>query len=190
MVSGGFEVPPDWKVLSSIDLHVAGEPLRVLTGGFPEPAGGTILAKRRDALAHHDALRRALMLEPRGHADMYGAVLTEPVTPDGDVGVLFLHNEGYSTMCGHGIIGLVKAGIEARLFECADPGRVRIDTPAGRVTARAELDAAGRVERVAFHNVPSFVLELGARFQVPSLGPFGPTSRTVEPSMRTSTPSH
>lgn len=141
--------------IQTVEAHTAGEPLRIITGGFPELPGATILARRAYARAHHDDLRRMLMLEPRGHADMYGALLTAPATPDGDVGVLFLHNEGYSTMCGHGIIAMTKAGIEQGLFE-ADPAAVRIDTPAGRVVASAEMDGA-RVRRVSFVNVPSFV---------------------------------
>ncbi len=119
------------------------------------------------------------MWEPRGHADMYGCILTEPVTPDGDVGVLFLHNEGYSTMCGHGIIGLVKVGLESGLLDPAkldsdDHGRpvVRIDTPAGRVTAVAHTveNDPRRVERVSFRNVPSFVLQPDLEIDVPGQG--------------------
>jgi proline racemase len=145
-MDAGFAVPPGWGRLQAIDAHTGGEPLRVITGGWPDIPGETILARRQYARENHDALRRALMWEPRGHADMYGCILTEPATPDGDVGVLFLHNEGYSTMCGHGIIGLVKVGWECGLL---DPERlerdgsgdpiVKIDTPAGRVTATAHL---------------------------------------------------
>jgi len=156
--------------LETLDAHAAGEPLRVVTAGWPAIPGATMLAKRRFARAHHDHLRRALMLEPRGHADMYGCVLTEPVTDDGDVGVLFLHNEGYSTMCGHGVIALVTAGLEAELLHPREPGVVRLDTPAGRVTARAEL-TGGRVSRVAFTNVPAFVLHAGRTVAVEGLGP-------------------
>ena len=141
--------------IHTIEAHTAGEPLRIITSGFPELRGQTVLQRRAYCKAHHDDLRRMLMLEPRGHADMYGALLTSPATPDGDVGVLFLHNEGYSTMCGHGIIALTKVGLEEGLFE-ADPGAVRIDTPAGRVVASAEMDGE-RVRRVSFVNVPSFV---------------------------------
>jgi trans-L-3-hydroxyproline dehydratase len=96
------------------------------------------------------------MLEPRGHADMYGAVITEPVLPDSDCGVLFLHNEGYSTMCGHGIIALATAAVEQHLFEIADPGAIKIDTPAGLIEA-ATTSRDGKVETVSFLNVPSFV---------------------------------
>ena len=138
--------PPDsWTRITTLDVHTAGEPLRIITGGFPSIPGDSILAKRRYARENLDHLRTTLMWEPRGHADMYGAILTDPVTPDGDAGVLFLHNEGYSTMCGHGIIGLAMAGVEAGLFPLppGSGGRgedpedlvLRLDTPAGRVTA-------------------------------------------------------
>ena len=110
------------------------------------------------------------MWEPRGHADMYGCVLTPPVTADGDVGVVFMHNEGYSTMCGHGIIALVKVGLDCGLLEIeGDRPMVRIDTPAGRVTATAYREE-GRVHRVAFRNVPSFVLERDLSIEVPGIG--------------------
>jgi proline racemase len=180
-MDAGFAVPPGWDRLQAIDAHTGGEPLRVITGGWPDIPGETILARRQYARENHDALRRALMWEPRGHADMYGCILTEPATPDGDVGVLFLHNEGYSTMCGHGIIGLVKVGWECGLL---DPERlerdgsgdpiVKIDTPAGRVTATAHLvEEADRqwVGRVSFRNVPSFVLAPDIEVKVPGFGP-------------------
>ena len=110
------------------------------------------------------------MWEPRGHADMYGCLLTEPVTPDGDVGVLFMHNEGFSTMCGHGIIALTTVGIETGRFETSwGPPVVHIDTPAGRVTATAHLEGE-RVQRVSFLNVPSFVLERDLIVNVPGHG--------------------
>jgi trans-L-3-hydroxyproline dehydratase len=164
-------LPPDgWQRITTIDAHTAGEPLRVITGGWPDIPGATILEKRRYCREHHDDLRRALMLEPRGHADMYGCLLTDPVTPDGDVGVLFMHNEGYSTMCGHGIIGLVKVGIETGRLPVTGPAtEVRIDTPAGRVTATAHLSGS-TVERVSFVNVPSFLLERDLEVDVEGLG--------------------
>lgn len=162
--------PAHWPRFRVIDAHTAGEPLRVITGDFPALRGDTILERRRDARDHHDHVRRALMLEPRGHADMYGAVLTPPATDDGDVGVLFLHNEGYSTMCGHGIIGLVKVGLDCGLLDVPD-GRseVRIDSPAGRITARPTLEGE-RVGEVAFENVPSFVLAPEQQVDVPGVG--------------------
>ena len=162
-----WQSPTHWQRITTIDAHTAGEPLRIITGGLPPIPGDTILAKRRYAKEHLDHLRTALMWEPRGHADMYGCIPTEPTTPDGDLGVLFLHNEGFSTMCGHGIIGLVKVGIEVGLLAAAPV--VRLDTPAGRVTAYPHF-ANGRVTHVSFDNVPSFVYALDQTVDVPGLG--------------------
>ena len=96
----------------TIDAHTAGEPLRLIVEGWPAPKGRTILERRAWARQHQDHLRRALMFEPRGHLDMYGALLTEPERPDSHAGVLFMHNEGFSTMCGHGIIAVVTIALE------------------------------------------------------------------------------
>ncbi|MCA0455173.1 MAG: proline racemase family protein [Chloroflexi bacterium] len=163
--------PPDhWLRITSIDAHTGGEPLRIVTSGFPDLPGNTILEKRQYARTHYDHLRRALMWEPRGHADMYGAILTPPVTDDGDIGVLFMHNEGFSTMCGHGIIGLVKVGVQTGMFPAAgDETVVKIDTPAGRVTATAHLQN-GQVKRVSFLNVPSFLFAQDLTIHVDGLG--------------------
>lgn len=168
-----WKAPAHWQRFVTIDLHTAGEPLRMIIDGFPDVPGSTMLEKRRYARTHFDHLRRALMWEPRGHADMYGCILTPPVTEDGDVGVLFMHNEGFSTMCGHGIIALVKAGIETGRFAIHGPRTViRIDTPAGRVTATAHIHA-NHVERVSFLNVPSFLLKRDLKISVRGIGLVG-----------------
>lgn len=178
-----FRPPDDWVCVRTVDVHTAGEPLRVITDGWPAVPGETILVRRRYAAENQDALRRALMWEPRGHADMYGCLVLPPATEDGDAGVLFMHNEGWSTMCGHGIIGVTKAGVETGLLEGRPAGEdrveVKIDTPAGRVVATARLTSAGdpipgvggrrRVERVTFLNVPSFVQAADLRVAVPGL---------------------
>ena len=162
--------PEHWLKITSIDAHTGGEPLRIITSGFPELQGSTILEKRQYARTHYDHLRRTLMWEPRGHADMYGAILTPPVTPDGDIGVLFMHNEGFSTMCGHGIIALMKVGVQTGMFPITDDlAVVKIDTPAGRVTATAHL-RDGQVERVSFVNVPSFLYQQDLTVSVDGLG--------------------
>lgn len=156
--------------ITTLDCHVAGEALRVVTGGFPEPAGSTILEKREYCRTHLDHLRTALMWEPRGHHDMYGCLLVTPAHPQADTGVLFFHNEGYSTMCGHGIIGLTTVMLEQGLFPVSVPTTtIRFDTPSGLVTARASLDE-GKVRNVAFLNVPSFVLAEEQTVQVPGIG--------------------
>ena len=166
-----WQPPHHWTRITTLDAHTAGEPLRIITGGLPPIPGDTILAKRRYAKEHLDRLRTALMWEPRGHADMYGCIITEPATPDGDLGVLFLHNEGWSTMCGHGVIGLVKVGIETGLLAPAEV--VRLDTPAGRVTAYPRFGPDGRVLDVAFDNVPAYVVGLDRAVDVPGLGRVG-----------------
>ena len=124
-----------------------------------------MLERRAWARKHQDKLRRILMLEPRGHTDMYGALLTEPERSDSDAGVLFMHNEGFSTMCGHGIIAVVTLAIERGLITSkGDPAAIVLDAPAGQIRARAEIvDRGGskRVRRVSFINVPSFVLASG-----------------------------
>jgi trans-L-3-hydroxyproline dehydratase len=151
--------------LKTIDAHAAGEPLRLIVSGFPSPHGKTMLAKREWIRTHADHLRRALMLEPRGHADMYGAILTEPVAPGSHAGVLFMHNEGYSTMCGHGVIAVTTMALERGLLMPGGDGRTIVyDSPAGTIRARATLGSSledTSVERVAFQNVPSFVLHGG-----------------------------
>lgn len=166
---GEWRPPPDWGRITTIDVHAAGEPLRIVTGGVAPIPGDTMLAKRRYARERLETIRRRLMWEPRGHADMYGCLPTEPVTADGDIGVLFLHNEGFSTMCGHGIIGLVTAGFECGFLETRDSTVVNIDTPAGRVVARANREGA-RVASVTFRNVPAFVLVESHILEVTGLG--------------------
>jgi proline racemase len=158
----------------TIDAHTAGEPLRLIVEGWPAPGGRTMLERRAWAAEHQDRLRRVLMLEPRGHTDMYGALLTEPERGDSDAGVLFMHNAGFSTMCGHGVIAVVTIVLERGLIDRADiasatPGAapevaVTLDAPAGQIRARADMaaiDGRPRVRRVSFVNVPSFVLAHG-----------------------------
>jgi proline racemase len=165
-----WQPPQDWLSVTTVDAHTAGEPFRVITSGFPELPGETILARRRYARENLDHLRTALMWEPRGHADMYGCIVTPPVSPEADIGILFMHNEGYSTMCGHGIIGIVKVALETGVLPMTGPETtVRIDTPAGLVTAYARV-AGEQVTSVAFHNVASFVLVLDETVHVPGLG--------------------
>jgi len=165
-----WKPPEEWRVVTTIDAHTAGEPLRVIISGLDEIPGDTILEKRRYARENMDDLRKGLMWEPRGHADMYGAIITEPVTPDGDLGVLFLHNEGFSTMCGHGVIGLAKVALDTGLI--AKEGEqpvLKMDTPAGRVTATAYREKR-IVKKVSFLNVPSFVYKHDLTVNVLGIG--------------------
>src|SRR5829696_306793 len=144
------------RVISTIDAHAAGEPLRIITAGLPPLPGATVLERRRYMAEHYDDVRRTLLFEPRGHADMYGAVLTPPVTPGAHFGVLFLTNEGYSTMCGHGVIALTTVLLETGMIPRRGPRtEVVYDSPAGLIRATAAVED-GRVTSVAFRNVPAF----------------------------------
>ncbi|HMS00810.1 MAG TPA: proline racemase family protein [Anaerolineales bacterium] len=165
-----FTPPSDWLRITAVDAHTGGEPFRVIVDGFPELKGDTILEKRRYAKEYYDHLRTALMWEPRGHADMYGCLLTPPVTPEADFGILFIHNEGFSTMCGHGIIGIATVVLETGMMPMVSPiTEIKIDSPAGLITAFAHIEN-DHVKNVSFHNVPSFVSELDAVVDVPELG--------------------
>jgi len=158
-------------VITTIDTHAAGEPLRIVTGGLPPLQGNTILEKRRYMQQHLDYIRKALMWEPRGHRDMYGCILTPPVTPEADFGVLFMHNEGYSTMCGHGTIALVTVLLETGAFPAkSQQTLVNLDTPAGLVRATAHLDNNGHVEHISFLNVPSFLYARDVEIELPTYG--------------------
>jgi len=155
---------------TTVECHTGGEPLRIVTGGVPRLPGDTILAKRRWAREHLDHVRRALILEPRGHADMYGAYVTESVTDAADMGVVFMHNEGYSDMCGHGIIALATVAVAHGLVARRDPEtRVGIDTPAGFVEAFVAWDGR-RTGAVRFRNVASFLHTRDLTVSTPSFG--------------------
>lgn len=158
-----------YQRIRAIDAHTGGEPFRVVLD-TPAIQGEDILAKRRFGQTQLDALRRLLVWEPRGHADMYGCFLVEPNDDGADFGILFLHNEGFSTMCGHGIIAATKVALETGLLpQTGETTEVTIDAPAGRVYATAHA-AEGVVESVSFKNVPSFVAALDAEVEVPGCG--------------------
>lgn len=159
-----------FQQLNTLDLHTEGEPLRIVTGGYPDIKGKTILEKRRFVEQNLDHLRQVLMFEPRGHADMYGALITEPCSPDGDFGILFMHNEGYSSMCGHGIIATIKAMLECGELEVTDKEsvQVKIDSPAGRINACA--NHTGHDIEIGFECVPSFVEVENRCVHIPDFG--------------------
>ncbi|HET6314435.1 MAG TPA: trans-3-hydroxy-L-proline dehydratase [Chloroflexia bacterium] len=158
------------RVYSTIDCHTAGEPLRIVTSGIPFIPGATILERRSWVREHLDHVRRALMHEPRGHADMYGCYVTPPVTPNADLGVIFMHNEGYSTMCGHGVIALAAVAVATGMVPATTPEtRVGLDTPAGFVEAFVEWDGR-KTGRTRFLNVPSFLYRRDLVVDTPGFG--------------------
>jgi trans-L-3-hydroxyproline dehydratase len=157
--------------IETVEMHTGGEPVRIVTGGYPEIPGATILEKRRHAREHLDHLRRFLMFEPRGHFDMYGVIPVEPDLPDADLAVLFMHNEGYSTMCGHGVIALGRWAVEQGLMARHEPETaVNIQCPCGLVRTRVAVEA-GQVGEVRFESVPAFAFDVERAVEVPGHGP-------------------
>jgi proline racemase/trans-L-3-hydroxyproline dehydratase len=146
------------QIVSAVDYHTAGEPFRIVTGGVAPLLGDTILAKRRFATAELEDARRLLVFEPRGHADMYGGFVVEPDDDGADIGVVFFHNAGYSTACGHGTIALVTWALESgTIRHSGSEAKVVVDVPSGRLPTVARIKD-GKVTSVRFRNVPSFVL--------------------------------
>ena len=143
--------------VETVDYHTGGEPFRIVTAGVPPLEGATILERRRHARERLDHVRRLLVFEPRGHADMYGCHVVPPNDDGADLGVVFFHNEGYSTACGHGTIALVTWALDSGVVERAEgESRVVVDVPSGRLETWATV-RDGRVRSVRFRNVPSFV---------------------------------
>lgn len=159
-----WKPPEQWTRITTIDMHTGGEPLRVIVHGLPPLEGQTVLEKRRYFRNHYDHLRTGLMWEPRGHADMYGAVITS--SADADFDVFFMHNEGYSTMCGHAIIALTKLVVETQLV---NKHEITFNVPAGKILAHATL-SDGKVTESSFRNVPSFLYLRNQHVDVQGLG--------------------
>jgi trans-L-3-hydroxyproline dehydratase len=165
-----WQAPEDWFEIQTIDAHTGGEPLRIIISGFPKLDGNTLLEKRASAKNQFDEIRKALIWEPRGHADMYGAIILDPDTTSADFGVIFIHNEGYSTGCGHAVIALTKVFVETGLVPLNEPEtKVKMDVPSGFIKSYAKVKN-GKVTGVRFKNVPSFVQLIGAKVDVPGIG--------------------
>jgi trans-L-3-hydroxyproline dehydratase len=165
-----FDPPKDWLQINTIDMHAGGEPLRVILDGFPLPEGNSVLERRRYCKENYDHLRTMLLFEPRGHADMYGCILVPPNNDEGDFGILFLHNEGYSSMCGHAIIAISTLALQLGWVEVKEGDNlIKIDAPCGRITSFGHIKD-GKVTGVRFHCVPSFVVGLDRTVEVEGLG--------------------
>jgi len=157
--------------IHTTEMHTGGEPVRIIDRGFPDVLGATLLEKRRYVRDHLDHLRTGLLLEPRGHDDMYGALLVEPDHPRADLGVLFLHNEGYSTMCGHATIALGRFAVERGIVEVTVPEtHMVIQCPCGPVDVWVAVDEHGRSSEVRFHSVDAFATALDLAVAVDGYG--------------------
>ncbi|XP_061756452.1 trans-L-3-hydroxyproline dehydratase isoform X2 [Nerophis ophidion] len=166
------QLPPhEGAKLSVVDMHTGGEPLRVIVRGYPEVQGDTVLSKRRYLREHLDHLRRALMYEPRGHYDMYGALVVRSELAEAHLGVLFMHNEGYSTMCGHAVIALGRFAVDYGLVkEPRSPETaVNIHCPCGLVKAFVEY-SEGKTGAVRFLSVPAFAFATDLTVTVKGFG--------------------
>jgi proline racemase len=154
----------------AVDSHTEGMPTRVITGGVGVLPGATMFEKRQRFVAERDHLRTLLMCEPRGHASMSGAILQPPTRPDADYGVLFIEVSGCLPMCGHGTIGVATVLVETGMVEVTEPETlVRLDTPAGLVTARVRV-REGHAESVTLENVASYCHALDQVVDVPGYG--------------------
>ncbi|MBF1248769.1 MAG: proline racemase family protein [Lachnospiraceae bacterium] len=153
-----------------IDSHTMGEATRIIVGGVPVLKGSTVMEKKKYFLEHYDYIRKMAMLEPRGHADMFGALLTEPCDPSADYGVIFLDGGGCLNMCGHGTIGVCTVLVETGMVKVTEPiTEITLEAPAGLVRAQVEVKD-GEVVQVSFKNVPAFLYKKDVTVDVPELG--------------------
>ena len=158
------------RFVETVDSHTAGECTRLVTGGLPPIPGKTVAEKLAYVEDHLPWVPGFLLLEPRGHKDMFGAILVPPCSPEADIGVLFMDNQGYEPMCGHAVIGTVTTVLEMGMFEMSDPETcIVLDTPSGLVRAYAQT-VEGRVGSVSFENVPAFVYRSDLVLSVPEVG--------------------
>lgn len=161
--------------ISVTDMHTGGEPVRIIdardaASGWPEPQGQSILEKRGFARTNQDYFRKFLMFEPRGHYDMYGALIVASSLDGADFGVLFMHNEGWSTMCGHAVIALGRYAVDQGWVEKKEPTtRVGIECPCGLVIAKVEVKN-GKAGRVSFESVPAFLFAANIEIALPNYG--------------------
>lgn len=171
MFNADSTVPVNLPSITTIDTHTGGEPLRIVLSDFGSLAGDNLLEKRRSFITQHDGLRTGLMLEPRGHGGMYGAIVLPPTSKDADFDVFFLNTEGYSPMCGHAIIAIAVVGLSTNILGHFDQARgLVLNTPAGKTYARLESTGTAGVPQAFFKNVPSFVYAMDLELDVPSVG--------------------
>ncbi len=153
-----------------IDGHTAGNPVRLVAGGAPLLRGASMSERRQDFLQRFDWIRTGLCFEPRGHAMMSGGFLYPPTRDDTDIGILFIETSGCLPMCGHGTIGMITFGLEHGLITPREPGRLKVEVPAGVIDIAYEADG-DKVTAVRITNVPAYVAARGIRIEVDGIGP-------------------
>lgn len=153
-----------------VDTHTVGQATRIIIGGLPVLKGSTMMDKKLYFMKHYDHIRRACMLEPRGHADMFGAIITEPTDPTCDYGMIFIDGDGCLNMCGHGTIGVATTLVELGMVAVTEPyTKFRLESPAGPVDVSVRVEN-GRAIDVSFRNVPAFLYKENVTVSVPMLG--------------------
>lgn len=158
------------KVINVVDSHTMGEPTRIVVGGIPKLPGKTMAEKKQYLIDNLDHIRTGIMLEPRGHNDMFGSIITQPCDETADFGIIFMDGGGYLNMCGHGSIGAITVAIETGMVQAVEPvTHVKMDTPAGIVTAEAKVKD-GKVLEVSFVNVPAFLYKKDLEVELPEIG--------------------
>lgn len=158
------------RSIHAIDSHTMGEPTRIVTGGIPKIPGDTMVAKKEYLENHLDHLRTAIMLEPRGHADMFGSIITEPCIKEADFGIIFMDGGGYLNMCGHGSIGAMTIAVETGMVPAVEPvTHIKMEAPAGLIKGEVKVQD-GRAREVSIVNVPAFLYKSDVEIDVPDLG--------------------
>jgi len=158
------------RSIIAVDSHTMGEPTRIVIGGIPAIPGKSMPEKKQYLEEHMDHIRRALMLEPRGHSDMFGSIITAPTMPEADLGIIFMDSGGYLNMCGHGTMGAATVAVEMGLVEIKEPEtQVVLEAPAGLVKARVKVEK-GKAKGVTFQNVPSFLFKEDIELNIPLYG--------------------
>lgn len=156
--------------LEYIDTHTMGEPTRILLGGIPDIKGKTMMDKKIYLQENLDHIRTIAMNEPRGHRDMFGAIILDPVNEGSDKGVIFMDGGGYLNMCGHGSIGVSTLLVEKGYVEVVEPiTHIKLDTPAGLIESKVEVEN-NKIKGVSIINVPSFLYKENIEIEVPNIG--------------------
>lgn len=158
------------KQIIAVDSHTMGEPTRIITSGFPNIPGDTIPEKKEYLIKNLDHMRKAVMLEPRGHNDMFGSIIMPPVSKEADLGIIFMDGGGYLNMCGHGTIGAMTVAIELGMIDAVEPiTEITLEAPAGLVRGKVKVEN-GKAKEVSFKNVPAFLYKKDVKIEVPELG--------------------
>ncbi len=158
------------RSIHAIDSHTMGEPTRIIIGGIPKIPGNTMPEKKEYLEKNLDNLRTATMLEPRGHADMFGSIITEPCNKEADFGIIFMDGGGYLNMCGHGSIGAMTVAVETGMVEAVEPvTHIKMEAPAGLILGEVKVEN-GRAREVSIVNVPAFLYKSDVEIEVPGLG--------------------